>query len=194
MALAVMAIAGAASAAPAYRWIAYMPGEAIQYGIADTDERALRIDCGARDGLSIAGPSAIDGAEGSRTNVGFGVRRQVRRHSGRLIGLGDGLNFTVDVNYDDPAVAALRAGFPVTVYHGDTAWKVPATNAERVLRPLIRACRSRQARTTPSPAAGGKGASVQPVQRSFLQREATVIVASRRIVPSRAASSGASRP
>lgn len=168
-----------------YRWIDYMPGEAIQYGIADTDERALRIDCGRRQGLSIAGPSAIEGTEGMRTIVGFGERRRVRRHAGRLIGLGDGLNFIVDVAYDDPAVGALRSGTPITVYHGDTAWKVPATGAGRVLNPLIRSCRTRQARNAPS-AIGGRGGSVQ--------REATVILATGRLLPPRAASSGASRP
>ncbi|MDO8297733.1 MAG: hypothetical protein Q7T19_15000 [Caulobacter sp.] len=142
--LTVLAAAAAASKparAQDYVWHAAIPGESVQYGVPDTDDRGLRIDCEGRGRLSIMGPTASEGAEGSALDVRLRVPpAPPRTVPGDVIALGDGANFHVVVAPGDPALAALLAGKDLTVGSAGDVWTVPGAGAPRVLADLLAAC------------------------------------------------------
>jgi hypothetical protein len=124
-----------------YRWETSMPGESVQYGVAGTDDRALRIDCRPGRGLVILGP-APDAPDENRP-VGVVFRRG--EASATLLGvtvfMGDGLNFAAPVLASELPIVTLLAGEPLTVEVGEASWVVPGAGAPEVLRPLVEGCR-----------------------------------------------------
>jgi hypothetical protein len=123
-----------------YSWHTALPGESVQYGLPETDDRALRIDCRRGAGLQILGPSGIQISENMPTQVTFrrGTDRIVLL--GVTVSMGDGLNFAVPVAPEELPIAALLAGEPITIEHGDTIWEIPGAGAPAVLAPLAAAC------------------------------------------------------
>ena len=123
-----------------YSWNAITDGAIVQYGVPQSDDRALRIDCRPDGGLQILGPSGVNTSENMPTQVTF--RRGTERITvlGVTIAMGDGLNFAVPVAATELPIATLLAGEPLTIEHGNAIWEVPGTGAPAVLRPLVEAC------------------------------------------------------
>ena len=126
-----------------YRWHTTNENESAQYGIPDTDDRALRIDCEPSGRLSIMGPTAYDGAPGDRLPVVLQGRAGRSTLTGTVIELGDGYNFFVEIPPADDIVATLLAGQPVTVGSAGDEWTVPAQGAAAALRPVLATCAGR---------------------------------------------------
>lgn len=125
----------APDAPDALQWWRAAP-QSGQYGAPGTDHRLLRVDC-ADGGLWIGGPWPGDGREGDPARVTLAGQD---RH-GELAYAGDGLNFAVPVERDDPALALLLAGAPLEVAAGEEAWRVPGEGAAAVLKPVVKGCR-----------------------------------------------------
>ena len=136
-------VAEARQSSSPYRWHMTNDNESAQYGIPDTDDRALRIDCESSGALSVMGPTGYDGAPGDRLPVilqGQGGRRST---AGAVIELGDGYNFFVEVQPNDDIITTLLAGKPVTVGSAGDEWTVPANGAAAALKLVIKACEGR---------------------------------------------------
>jgi hypothetical protein len=124
-----------------YSWNVMTEGEIVQYGVPQTDDRALRIDCRPGGGLQILGPSGAELPENTPTRVTFRRGTDSITVLGVTVYMGDGINFAVPVASDELPIAALLAGEPITVVHGDASWEVPGAGAAAVLGPLVEACR-----------------------------------------------------
>lgn len=124
-----------------YAWSTALPGESVQYGVAESDDRALRIDCRPGGRLEILGPSGGQTPENMPTQVTFRRGTNRIRVLGVIVSMGDGLNFAVPVAANELPITALLAGESITIEHGDASWEVPGTDAPAVLRPLVEACR-----------------------------------------------------
>jgi hypothetical protein len=139
--IALALLLAAATAEPdGYRWHTAMTGEIVQYGVPDTDDRALRIDC--HEGrITILGPSAVDLDEDAPTSVSFRISTGEERRDATGVYMGDGMNFAAPVAADDPVLAALMRGEPLRISQGDGSWDVPGDGAAAELGPLIQSCR-----------------------------------------------------
>lgn len=126
-----------------YRWHTTNANESAQYGVPDSDDRALRIDCEPSGSLSVMGPTGYDGSAGDRLSVVLQGRAGRRTMTGTVVELGDGYNFFVEVEPTDDLVATLLAGKPVTVGSAGDEWTVPAEGAARALTPVIKTCEGR---------------------------------------------------
>jgi hypothetical protein len=135
-----------AQSAGGYAWHTEMPGETVQYGIAGTDDRALRIDCQPAGGLVILGPSGEETDENRPTQVTFRHGDQSLRVLGVTVAMGDGINFTAPVQANELPITTLLAGAPLTIENGDSSWTVPGEGAAAVLAPLVEACRTAPSR------------------------------------------------
>lgn len=141
--LTVATLAGVAEArqsSSSYRWHATNNNESAQYGVPDSDERALRIDCEPSGSLSVMGPTAYDGAPGDRLPVLLQGRAGRRTLTGKVIELGDGYNFLVEVAPTDDVVTTLLAGKQVTVGSAGDEWTVPAKGAAAAVKLVIATC------------------------------------------------------
>jgi hypothetical protein len=132
---------GALALQPAYSWNVIAPGETVQYGIPQTDDRAIRIDCRPDGRLVILGPSGVDLPENVPTRVTFRRGTEAVTLLGVTAYMGDGMNFEVPVAAGELPIATLLAGAPLTLVHGDSTWEVPGAGAPAVLGPLVEACR-----------------------------------------------------
>jgi hypothetical protein len=144
--LTALTLAGAAQARQSdqpYRWHTTPDNESAQFGVPDTDDRALRIDCEPSGQLSIMGPTGFDGAAGDRLPVILQGKAGRRTLTGVVIELGDGLNFFVEVAPTDDVVTTLLAGGPVTVGSAGDEWTVPPRGAARALKPVLKTCEGR---------------------------------------------------
>jgi len=130
-----------AQAEGGYRWATTVPGESVQYGVAGTDDRALRIDCRAGRGLTILGPAADEPDENRPVRIAFRRGEAAVSLLGVTVFMGDGLNFAVPVAASELPIETLLAGEPLTVEAGEASWVVPGTGAPEVLRPLVEGCR-----------------------------------------------------
>ncbi len=142
-AVALSGVAEARQASSPYRWHATNEGESAQYGVPDSDDRALRIDCEPSGSLSVMGPTGYDGAPGDRLPVVLQGRGGRRVMNGSVVELGDGYNFFVEVAPTDDFVATLLAAEPVTVGSAGDEWTVPARGAPEALKPVIASCAGR---------------------------------------------------
>ncbi|NGM50521.1 hypothetical protein G5B46_12960 [Caulobacter sp. 602-2] len=125
-----------------YRWNTAMPGQSVQYGLPESDDRLLRIDCDEHGRIEIGGPAGVDGQEGERVTVTFGEGDAARTLPALLAMAGDGMNFYAQVASDDPALRTLLAGRPLKVTQGDDSWEVPGLGAAAELEPFLQACRA----------------------------------------------------
>jgi hypothetical protein len=114
----------------------------VQYGIPDTDDRLLRIDCGEGGRIEIGGPAGVNGPEGAQVKATFGEGAAARTLPALLAEAGDGMNFYAEVGPDDPALQTLLAGRSLKVAQGEYNWEVPGEGAAAELRPFIQACRA----------------------------------------------------
>lgn len=120
-----------------YRWHTAKPGESVQFGVPETDDREFRMDC--RNGrLEIMGPAGTDAKEGSTTSALF---EDGERRSGIIVELGDGLNFLITVAPDDPILETMLARDRIRIETPETYLSVANRGASALLQPLIEECR-----------------------------------------------------
>lgn len=137
---ALLSLAAIAQTAAGHGWHTAVPGEIVQYGVPETDDRALRIDCRAGHGLRILGPSGEQVDENSPTRVTFRRGEASVTLLGVTVQMGDGINFAVPVAAGELPIAALRAGETLTIVNGESTWEVPGAGAAAVVGPLVEAC------------------------------------------------------
>jgi hypothetical protein len=130
-----------------YGWHTEVRGSIVQYGIASSDDRALRIDCEPNVGLVILGPAGAQLDESRPTEVVFRHRERSLRIRGMTIAMGDGINFTAPVQPDSLPIATLLAGAPLTIENEGASWTVPGEGAPAELGPLVQACRKISSRS-----------------------------------------------
>jgi len=124
-------------AATGYRWHLAIPGESVQFGLPETDDRAFRIDC--RNGrIALIGPAATEAGEGSPIEVTFD-HGDLRTGSVALFG--DGSNFVVEVAPDDPLLPRLLGRRHIVVQVADDERSIPTAGGVDLIRALIRNCR-----------------------------------------------------
>jgi hypothetical protein len=146
--LASLSAAFVASSAQAqepasYGWNAMDDGAIVQFGVPDTDDRAIRLDCAGKGRIGIMGPADTDEPEGAKIVVTLTGRAGAKRHAGEVIDMGDGSNFSVAVAPTDDAIATLLAGRDLTLVVGKDEWSVPGKGAARLLKPLLAICATR---------------------------------------------------
>ncbi len=120
-----------------YVWNDYIPGQTVAYGVPDTDNRALRIDC-IKGRLSISGPADAD--ESERVQVRITSRAGTRTFRSEVTEAGDGPNFTIAVTARDDILKTLKSGRSIRIRVKDEGWTVPGEGAAKVLAPLIKSC------------------------------------------------------
>lgn len=125
-----------------YRWWTTAEKDSAQYGVPDSDDRGLRLDCEPSGLISIMGPTAAEPA-GSKVMVTLQGRGGRRTIEGFVVELGDGNNFNVEVERGDDAVATLMAGQDLLVGSAGDEWTVPGKGAARALGPVLRTCEGR---------------------------------------------------
>jgi hypothetical protein len=123
-----------------YGWNMLDDGMIVQYGVPDSDDRAIRLDCTARGRIGIMGPSATELAEGAAISVTFKGRAGSKLHRGEVVMMGDGANFSVVVAASDDAVTTLLAGKDLVLAQGRDTWTIPGKGAARVLKPMLARC------------------------------------------------------
>jgi hypothetical protein len=129
-----------AEGTPPYVWNAYTD-TSIAFGVPDTDDRALRIDCAGGKTLVLITPVDPDsaGSDGlvrivASTDAGMDMLE------GGLIELGDGINASAPLPKPSDAVAGLMAGGDLTLMLLGEERVIPGAGAAAVLGPLLRAC------------------------------------------------------
>jgi hypothetical protein len=132
----------AAAPESGYRWHTAQPGESVQYGVPETDDRLLRIDCDEGGRIKIGGPAGVDGPEGAQVSATFGEGAAARTLPALLAEAGDGTNFYAEVGPDDPALQTLLTGRSLKVAQGAYSWEVPGEGAAAELRPFMQLCRT----------------------------------------------------
>jgi hypothetical protein len=121
-----------------YRWHVAVPGESVQFGVPETDDRAMRIDC--HDGrIAITGPTIADAPEGSPIRIRFA---NGDRRIGAVTMLGDGNNFTVEMAPADPLLTWLLGQERIAFDDGEGESSVPLAGGTDLIRGLIDACRA----------------------------------------------------
>ena len=126
-----------------YGWNAMDDGAIVQFGVPDTDDRAIRLDCADKGRIGIMGPVDTDEPEGAKIGVTLKGRSSVKRHVGEVIDMGDGPNFAVVVTPNDDAVTTLLAGHDLTLIVGEDEWSVPGKGAAKLVKPLVAVCAKR---------------------------------------------------
>ena len=129
-----------AAGASAYVWNTYTD-TSIAFGIPDTDDRALRIDCEGGKTLVLIAP-ADPGSAGSdgRIRVIASTDAGMDMLEGELIELGDGPNVSAPLPSPSDALAGLMAGGDLTLMMLGEERVIPGAGAAAVLGPLIKAC------------------------------------------------------
>ncbi len=145
MAVAALALclSGPASAAPGYRWHAENGPLTVQWGIPGSDDRALRVDCDGRGGLSLGGPILVEAEEGDRVTVRVASALGSERLTGVVVAAGDGLNFDTPVAAGGVTLRSLLAGKTIRLGGGRDSYVVPGAGSQTLLRRLIRDCAAR---------------------------------------------------
>jgi len=129
-----------AAGASGYVWNAYTD-TSVAFGVPDTDDRALRIDCEGGKTLVLITPVDPDsaGSDGlvriiASTDAGMDMLE------GGLIELGDGPNVSAQLPSPSDAVTGLMAGNDLTLMLLGEERVIPGAGAAAVLGPLLRVC------------------------------------------------------
>lgn len=137
MSALIAALALAATQAGGYVWHVAEPGRSVQYGVPETDDRALRIDCS--DGLiEMMRPIDTDAADGAAVEA---MLREGAIREGAIAYLGDGPNLVVTVAPDDPVLAAMLAQGRLVIDTAASHYELPVDDQGRaMIGSLLRAC------------------------------------------------------
>ncbi len=136
-AMAVMLSAAAAWPA-GFAWRTYVAHEQVQFGRAESDERAFWIACDDGKTLSAGGPSAAGQSEGPGAAAKIGGRS----YAGHYIERGDSINFEVRIGPDEPFIRSLLRNRGFRLEEGGRAVSIPGKGAAKVVAPLLKACGS----------------------------------------------------
>jgi len=110
----------------------------VQFGVPETDDRALRIDC--QDGqLLIIAPASTNAAEGTPTTASF---QNGHRRAGTISYLGDGPNFVVPVAPTDPVIETLMTEGRIRIDTPESVVSVSGAGGSALLRSLLGRCRA----------------------------------------------------
>jgi hypothetical protein len=125
----------------AYIWNEYIPGRTIAYGIPDTGQRAVRIDCEQREGqlhLFLGGPAG--GTVGHVMALEITSRAGTKIFRSWIVDAADGPNFSFEIAGSEDLIATLMAGGDVRISTQGTVRTIPGEGAAAVLGPLLKAC------------------------------------------------------
>ena len=85
---------------PAYVWNVEEPGQAVAYGVPDTDDRAIRLIC-SKHGRHWIASGPIDAEIGKTISVTMIGERSSRTFRSKVGEDGNGPNYTIDLKPDD---------------------------------------------------------------------------------------------
>jgi hypothetical protein len=139
--LALLLAAELAGSASGYVWNEYIPGRTIAYGVPDTDRRAVRIDCEAREGkphLFLGGP--VSGTVGHVMALEITSRAGLKIFRSWIVDAADGPNFSFQIAASEDLIATLMAGADVRISTQGAVRTIPGQGAAAVLGPLLQAC------------------------------------------------------
>jgi hypothetical protein len=139
LAAATLAITAHSQSAAPYSWNTIVPHRAAQFGVPETDDRSLRVDCKPPGTLSITGPTPSDREDGARISVQFAAPgfHEIRSAT---VSHGDVTQFTATVEGRDKAIQTLLAGRALSISTAGSSWTVSGEGAGAVLRPILAAC------------------------------------------------------
>ncbi len=140
LALLLLAAPAAARDEQPYVWNRYTE-TTVAFGVPETDDRALRIDCEGGKTLVLSAPVDPDlaGADG-KIRVIASTDAGLDMIEGEVIELGDGPNFSAPLPRPSDAIAGLLAGSDLTIILLGEERVIPGAGAAAVLGPLIKAC------------------------------------------------------
>lgn len=140
LALSLLAAPAVAQDEQPYVWNAYT-GTSVAFGVPDTDDRALRIDCEGGETLVLIAPvdPSLAGPDG-RINIVASSDAGLDMITGGLIELGDGPNVRAPLPSPSDALAGLMAGGDLTLMLLGEERVIPGAGAAAVLGPLLKAC------------------------------------------------------
>ena len=140
--LAVLLAAAQLAGPPkAFVWNDYIPGRTIAYGIPDTDNRSLRIDCEQREGklhLFLGGP--VSGVVGHVMALEITRRAGLKIFRSWIVDAADGPNFSFQIDAGEDLIQTLMAGGDVRISTQGSTRTIPGEGAAAVLGPLLKAC------------------------------------------------------
>ena len=127
-----------AAEAPSYVWHAYT-ADSVAYGVPETDDRVIRIDCDAGRMVLMAAVDPEIVEDGKVQVIAWGPGGMDMIEAG-VAEMGDGLNFVAPLPRRSDALAGLMAGKDITLMLKGEEWTVPGGGAPPVLGPLARRC------------------------------------------------------
>jgi hypothetical protein len=122
-----------------FRWVEYVPGEQVQYGMEESDERSFWISC-LNGKLEAGGPAGAYALGGPAIEVTLGGPAESKVYKAELIGRGDGTSFSTRIDAQDPIIRALMADQTIGIAFDEYHWEVPGEGAGAVVGPLIQSC------------------------------------------------------
>ncbi len=127
-------------AAPAqpYVWHAYTE-DSIAYGVPETDDRAVRIDCEAGR-MVLRGPVDPEIVDDGKVQVVAWGPGGMDMIEASVAEMGDGLNFVAPLPSPSDALDGLMKGADMTLMLLGEERAVPGAGAPAVLGPLLRRC------------------------------------------------------
>ncbi len=141
--LGVLLAAAAQLAAPQgdYVWNAYIPGRTVAFGIPDSNQRALRIDCEAREGhLHLFLGGLVNAAVGTTTALEITSRAGLKIFRSWVVPAADGANFSFQIDAHEDLIRTLMDGGSIRISAVGQARTIPGEGAAAVLGPLLKVC------------------------------------------------------
>jgi hypothetical protein len=139
--LALLLAAAELTSPKPYVWNTYIPGRTVAFGIPDTNHRAARIDCEAREGkphLFLGGP--VSGQVGKVMALEITGRAGVKVFRSWIVDAADGPNFSFQIDGGEDLIQTLMAGGDVRISTQGAVRTLPGEGAAAVLGPLLNAC------------------------------------------------------
>lgn len=115
----------------------------VEFGLPDTDQRAIWFSCQEGEGLAAGALAHDDPSRGHFTEVMLSGQRRVQAYRGTFTERGDGMNFKTHVSASDDFILTLLAGRPVRVTNGGFTYTVTGEGAPEVLGPYLERCASK---------------------------------------------------
>ncbi len=142
MTLHALPMAGAIAAD--YNWHAVeWRQDRIEYGVPETDNRLLGLECTAAGRVVLWGPipgSNWEFSDGREVTVSLragSLKRYVRGHMGEA---GNGINFVVMLSPKSPFLAQLRSGKSLEIAHSGNRYQITGRGGETLIEKLLSAC------------------------------------------------------
>lgn len=118
-----------------YRWHAADSGMSVQFGLPETDDRLLRIDCSEGD-LLVMTPMTGGVVDEAPPATFWGADRR----SGTIVELGDRTNLAVRLKRSDPLVKRLLRSPRISIAARNWTLSVANEGGQHLLRALVERC------------------------------------------------------